>query len=75
MPLLEEALSSGTQRRKATPRKPRPLTVEHLMSAPDDDEALSDEDRRRLDDCETDRAAGRRTYTLAELKQDLGIER
>ena len=75
MPLPEEALSSGTQRRKVTPGKPRRLTVEHLMSAPDDDEALSDEDRRRLDDCETDRAAERRTYTLAELKQDLGIER
>ena len=75
MPVLEEALSSGTQRRKVTPRKPRPLTVERLMSAPEDDEALSDEDRRRLDDCEADRAAGRKTYTLAELKQDLGIER
>ena len=75
MPLLEEVLPSGTQRRKATPAEPRPLTVERLMAAPDDDEALSDEDRRRLDDCETDRAAGRRTYTLAELKQDLGIER
>ena len=75
MPLPEEALSSETQRRKARPGKSRPLTVEHLMSAPDDDEALSDEDRRRLDDCETDRAAERRTYTLAELKQDLGIER
>ena len=75
MPVLEEALSSGKQRPWATPREPRPLTVERLMAAPDDDEALSDEDRRRLDDCETDRAPGRRTYTLAEFKQDLGIER
>jgi hypothetical protein len=75
MPLLEGALSSRTQRHKPTPGKPRPLTVEQLRSAPDDDEVLSDDDRRRLDDCETDRAAGQRTYTLAELKQDLGFER
>jgi hypothetical protein len=44
----------------------------HLMKAPKDDEALSDEGRRLLDEGYEDLDAGR-THTLEEVKRELDL--
>lgn len=46
--------------------------LKHLMEAPEDDEALSEEGKRLLDEGYEDLDAGR-THTLEELKRELDL--
>ena len=49
-----------------------PAFSEHLMEAPEDDEVLSEEGKRLLDEGYEDLDAGR-THTLEEVKRELDL--
>ena len=63
MPKLEK--SPSARPRNVPPAPPQPI--------PDDTEVLSDHAIRAIEEGRTDHAAGR-TFTMAEIKQELGID-
>lgn len=64
MPRLEEAPPARTRSRKVPPARPQTEPV---------DEELSEKAMRAIEEGRADHAAGR-TFTLAEVKRDLGIK-
>ncbi len=64
MPKLEEAPPAQTRRREVPPAPPQTEPV---------DEELSEKAMRAIEEGRADHAAGR-TFTMAEVKRELGIE-
>lgn len=64
MPKLEEAPPARTRPRRVPPAPPQAEPVE---------EELSEKAMRAIEEGRTDHAAGR-TFTMAEVKRELGIE-
>ena len=64
MPRLREVPSASTRPRDASPAQSRVAPV---------DEILSEDAMRAINEGRKDHAAGR-TYSLAEIKRELGIE-
>ena len=64
MPRTAEAPSARPRPNEAPPERPRPNAA---------DEALSADAMRAIEEGRADHAAGR-TFTLAEIKRELGIE-
>ena len=64
MPRLKEAPYARTRPREVPPARPQAAPV---------DEELSENAMRAIEEGRTDHAAGR-TFTMAEIKRELGIE-
>ena len=64
MPKLEEVRPAGTRSREIPPTRPQASRAE---------EELSEEAIRALDEGRADHDAGR-TFTMAEIKHELGID-
>ena len=64
MPKLEEAPPARTRQRKVPPARPQAEPV---------DEELSEKAMRTIEEGRADHAAGH-TFTMAEVKRELGIE-
>ena len=67
MPKPEHTRAASSRRRTT------PLSPQYLPGIPDDDEELSETAICAIEEGRADHAAGR-TFTMADVKRDLGIE-